>query len=715
MPHPAHLYAVACRRPQASDADLLAGWATARDADAFTELVRRYGPLVWRTCRAAAGDTPTAEDAFQATFLALSRRAGAVTAVAGFLHRTAGRAARKAARRDRRPPPVPRSTVDPLDRLTARELLAAVDAEIARLPERQRLAVLLCGVDELSTDEAGRRLGWTAGAVRGRLARGRATLRTRLTAKGLAVPAVVGLGVVPDRLTAAVVATACGGPVPAGVTKLVSGGLAMTTWLKLIALTGVLGGLAVAGSGQVATPAPGLPADALVLWEGTTDGAGFGVWHPDGKNVVAVGAFEPGDAPHEVRAWDAANGKLSKSFPVPAEFAAVLDPGESLAVSPDGKTLAAGMRRKEGKPAAAVAVWAWDRPADPPRLLPQADEVAGVTFAGGRLVAVTRAGELSAYQGGADPKPAGTARLPDAWAGRRPHVLGLAGHPTEPLVAVSDYQQVSFWHVERPAPAGTAHPRGPFWHAPAAYTPDGRRLTLFGESGVGPDRRLILGGFDLTAGPGPAGVRPAPLPPMSGRLPSAGGKEWGLNHLSSSPDGRFLALAGKDGTARLADARSAQVVAEWAEATPVRAAHFSPDGRRLLTVAGGAVRVREVADRLVPRPPDRDLRLSHEKERERFAGRWVVAAARIDGKDAEHLIGGTALHVVAVDPGVSPKAANVRREVSPNTEETAYAVYEFQDADTYRLCYSIDADRRPTAFTAEAGSRQALLTLKRAK
>ncbi|MFO0849824.1 MAG: sigma-70 family RNA polymerase sigma factor [Gemmataceae bacterium] len=724
----ARLFAVACRRPAAPDADLLAAWATARDADAFAELVARYGPLVWRTCRAAAGPTPTAEDAFQATFLALSRQAGRVTAVAGFLHRTAGRAVRKAARRDRRPPPPlpPQVTADPLDRLTARELLAAVDAEIARLPERQRLPVLLCGVDGLSADEAARRLGWTAGAVRGRLQRGRAVLRFRLAAKGLTVPAAVGLATVPDRLATAAVAAACGGPVAAGVARLVPGGLSMWGMVKLAGLVGVVCGLAVAGGRPAADPLPPAvaPPDATVrLWERETDGVGSGVWHPDGKHVLAVGAFAAGvGKPHEVRAWEATTGKLAKTFPVPETHLAPLDRGDLMAVSKEGRTVAVGLRGKKAGDHA-VAVWAWDRPADPPKLLPAADAVVGVCFIDGpkaeRVVVLTESGELSVFPGGDDPKPAKSARLPKDRAGNRPRGVGLICHSTERLVATVDREQISFWNPDRLVPIGSAHPAAPSWHHPLALRPDGRRLTLFGESGVGADRRLILGGYALNTDSddwGDRRVQAVPVQPMTGPLPSAGGQEWGLNHLSYHPGGRFLALAGKDGTTRVADATSARVAAEWAEGGPVRAAHFAPDGRRLLTVTARAVRVRDVAGRLVPLPPDRDLRLTHEKELDRFAGRWVVSAARIDGKDAPGLIGrDMSGQLVAVDPAVTPNAVNVRYEAGPRTGTLGYAIYEFLDADTYRICYSLDPDRRPSGFTADAGSRQSLFTLKRVK
>src|SRR5262249_31590861 len=83
----------------------------------------------------------------------------------------------------------------PLDQLTARELLAALDDEVRRLPEVYRLPVLLCCLEGRTQEEAARQLGWTAGSVKGRLERGRARLQARLARRGLPVSvALAGIG-----------------------------------------------------------------------------------------------------------------------------------------------------------------------------------------------------------------------------------------------------------------------------------------------------------------------------------------------------------------------------------------------------------------------------------------------------------------------------------------------------------------------------------------
>ncbi|MBN9524182.1 sigma-70 family RNA polymerase sigma factor, partial [bacterium] len=163
-------------RPAAgSDPELLARFARDRDEAAFAALVDRHGPMVLGVARRLLRDPHAADDVFQATFLALARSAAALRRPGGlpaWLYRTAVRAAVKLAR-TRRPLALaadrPAAGADPLDALTARELLAAVDDEIRRLPAALRAAVVACGLEGRSQDEAARLLGWTAGQVRGRL------------------------------------------------------------------------------------------------------------------------------------------------------------------------------------------------------------------------------------------------------------------------------------------------------------------------------------------------------------------------------------------------------------------------------------------------------------------------------------------------------------------------------------------------------------------
>src|SRR5262249_28279178 len=135
-----------------TDGKLLERFAAGREEAAFAALVRRHGPLVLGVCRRILHNAHDAEDAFQATFLALARKAGSVgrgDSVGSWLYRVAYHAAvkaraRAALRRSHERRAVPPRSVDPLTEITGRELLAVVDEEMARLPQRQRAALVAC-------------------------------------------------------------------------------------------------------------------------------------------------------------------------------------------------------------------------------------------------------------------------------------------------------------------------------------------------------------------------------------------------------------------------------------------------------------------------------------------------------------------------------------------------------------------------------------------
>lgn len=191
------------------DSDLLARWAAGRDEAAFELLVRRHGPAVLAACRRLLADAHDADDAFQAAFLVLARKAASVArgeALAGWLHRVACRVALRLradrARRDRlREPPGAIDQVpapSPTESKPA-ELLRALDEELDRLPDRHRVAFVLCCLEGKTGEEAGRLLGCPPGTVSSRLARARERLRDRLTRRGFA-PAAVALALAGDAL-----------------------------------------------------------------------------------------------------------------------------------------------------------------------------------------------------------------------------------------------------------------------------------------------------------------------------------------------------------------------------------------------------------------------------------------------------------------------------------------------------------------------------------
>jgi len=182
------------------DASLLQRFVARRDETAFAALLARHGPMVLGVCRRILHEDHEAEDAFQAAFLLLARKASSLRhpeTLAAWLYGTARRLALTAVRSNRRRQHHENAcaesalarNADPLDELSARELLLILDEEMARLPERYRLPLILCGIEGRSQVEAARLLGWTPASVRGRLERGRARLRARLVRRGLTVGA----------------------------------------------------------------------------------------------------------------------------------------------------------------------------------------------------------------------------------------------------------------------------------------------------------------------------------------------------------------------------------------------------------------------------------------------------------------------------------------------------------------------------------------------
>jgi RNA polymerase sigma factor (sigma-70 family) len=188
------------RGEQDDDRELLRRFAEARDGDAFAVLMRRHGPMVLGLARRVVGDAQLAEDVFQAAFLMLARKAHTIRraeSLSCWLHgvafRLALRVRRAHQRRQEREAHVRRChSSTPLDELTAQEFLTVLDEELHHLPERYRSPLILCCLEGLSQEEAAKRLGCSAGAVKGRLERGRNQLRLRLEKRGLTLPAVLG-------------------------------------------------------------------------------------------------------------------------------------------------------------------------------------------------------------------------------------------------------------------------------------------------------------------------------------------------------------------------------------------------------------------------------------------------------------------------------------------------------------------------------------------
>lgn len=257
--------------PADTDAALLARFAAARDSAAFAELVRRHGPLVLGVCRRVIGNTHDAEDAFQAAFLVLAQKAGALSHAAlvgnwlyGVAFRVALRAKRAATRRRAREVTVPTMPDPPAPeaRAAVPELGSIIDEELLALAEHYRDAIVLCDLRGLSREAAAEALGVPEGTLSSRLANGRKKLAARLARRGIALPAAglaAALGTATASVPAELLARTCEtvtdwaatGTALAALAALTKGGLTM----RLSLLFGSVLALGITGAVFAALPA----------------------------------------------------------------------------------------------------------------------------------------------------------------------------------------------------------------------------------------------------------------------------------------------------------------------------------------------------------------------------------------------------------------------------------------------------------------------------
>jgi RNA polymerase sigma factor (sigma-70 family) len=255
----------------ATDGQLLSQFVARRDEAAFAALVRRHGPMVLGVCRRVLGNAADAEDAFQATFLVVLHKARSLKgrAVLGdYLHGVARRIALKAraaaARRRARERALSGSVGNGVEERN--DWLPLLDEELARLPEKYRLPIVLCDLEDRTRREVAALLGWPEGTIAGRLARGRALLAKRLlrgaqlhsgvlpgALAGVVGQAVLSQGLVRSTMQAAA-SVAAGKAAPAvvssGAMTLAQGVLQTMLWNKLkIAVIVLLAAVCTAGVG----------------------------------------------------------------------------------------------------------------------------------------------------------------------------------------------------------------------------------------------------------------------------------------------------------------------------------------------------------------------------------------------------------------------------------------------------------------------------------
>jgi RNA polymerase sigma factor (sigma-70 family) len=497
-----------------TDRELLRLFVEACDETAFAALVQRHGRLVLSVCRHVLRHEQDAEDAFQAVFLVLARKASSIhkaDSVASWLygvaHRTAMKAKTTAARRRASEKQAEeRAAEQPAAAASLRELQALLDEEVLRLPEKYRAPFVLCCLEGKSREEAARELGWKEGTVSSRVAHAREQLRQRLARRGVTLSAALCAGAIAEGASAAVpaalaeatvgravlfttgsaagvvsepVITLAGGVLKAMVLSHFKAGLILALVLGTV---GVGAGLSMfpspaetkqeAPEKQIAQQPPRevkqpvrtdshgdpLPEGAIarigtvrLRHDGLVTSLAFA---PDGKTLVSAGLERT------LGIWDVASGKLLRRLVGHNDFV------RAVAVSPDGKTIASASLDKT------VRLWDFATGKELSQLPEVPDPVLLLAFAadGKTLVSVSGTGTIRRWRT-ADGKDDGQWQVGD-----RLILLATACSPDGKILALSDRNnKIHLWDTvagkEERVLEDLAAPV-----AGLAFSPDGRRL-----------------------------------------------------------------------------------------------------------------------------------------------------------------------------------------------------------------------------------------------
>jgi RNA polymerase sigma factor (sigma-70 family) len=594
-----------------ADRELLQRFARDRDEGALETLLRRHGPMVMGVCRRLLSHPHDAEDAFQATFLVLTNKAAALgrhESVAAWLHEVAQRVALKvrgesARRRFHEARAPERLGSDPLTEITGRELVGALDEELARLGANCRVPLVLCYLEGLTQDEAARRLGLSLSTIKRRLERGRERLRIRLTKRGLALSAAlsvcalsptIGSALPPTLLKSTILAAAsivagnskAAGLVSAHVAALTQGVIKamFVSRLTTLAMTFLTISAVAVGSGAVALHRPAQAADSEQVGQtspqeqksektqqdkpptdslretreivsGDTKDAKTDVlslaFSHDGKRLASV------NAAGVATVWDIATGKalaaIGRPKPdekMPGYFGGVL----TMQFALDDEPLAAG-QRKDG------TVWFWklDRTTNSLELNHPLASGAAISPDGKLLIL---ADEGNIYLTNISTAKVLWKALRIAEGRKELRSGNIAFSPDGKVLAGQDGdRRTVVFDASSGKMIGSLDNKGPGAQAGLAFSPDGKTLAIGADT--------IVNLWDVGSGK---------------LIRSFGGRHGQTACVAFSPDGKVLVAGTGEGVLRLLDANTGAVaVSIHAHKAGITAVAFSPDGKTVAT------------------------------------------------------------------------------------------------------------------------------------
>jgi RNA polymerase sigma factor (sigma-70 family) len=546
-----------------ADGQLLDRFASTRDEAAFAALLRRHGPMVLAVCRRVLGRYQDAEDAFQATFLLLARKAASIRkqeSVGSWLHGVARRLAVKAKEHGDRQRVHERRAASMRKTETGvqaawGDLREALDEALQRLPEHYRTALVICHLEGRTHEEAARQLGCPTATLRSRLTRGRKLLRAELIRRGLTLSAgALGAALLVSSAEAAsallldatlkaalqfAAEKATAGAVSTSAAALANEGLKVMGIMKMKIVVMLLAALSLVGVGVGAMTQPAAkppeekpPAAKLAAepprkeetqvrlddyGDPLPDGAvrrvgtlrfrqGGGTACPlfpcpDGKTLIS--GFYGGD--RTICLWDLATGKLLRSFPT--GYMNIL-----YALSPDGRTL---VETHQGN----WEIHLWD---------------------------VATGKELPRLE-----------RKEGCWPD------SFAFSPDGKTLAVGNVEgSIDLWDLTtRKHSMNLKTPKETI--SALAFTPDGKTLVAASE------KTIAL--WDV--------VSRKELRRLT--------RPEGIALLVVSPDGALLASGNRKGGIALWDLQSGKVIHEWPTTYHLSSLVFSPDGKSLASAEGG--------------------------------------------------------------------------------------------------------------------------------